>query len=212
MNTTDGIGSHQTVQSFSEDSDQTWLEWELWEGYIEHQSAIAEATVAPTSMMEDNDITVGVTAAKSFGKSPDPSDAWKARFLLLLSAALYGTNFTLVKSLNESMSVGISSTLRFGFAALVMLPQLLKPIDEELKAIVKERKKSNASENHGYVHNKESGALNTIKQLLDEPTRLSAGLAGIEIGLYNSVGYISQAIGLKTTTASKVSGNDCHNT
>lgn len=41
-------------------------------------------------------------------------------------------------------------------------------------------------------------------QFLEEPSRLSAGLAGMEIGLYNSIGYIAQAVGLRTTTASKV--------
>ncbi len=32
----------------------------------------------------------------------------------------------------------------------------------------------------------------------------SVGLAGMEIGLWNSIGYISQAIGLRTTAASTV--------
>jgi drug/metabolite transporter (DMT)-like permease len=37
----------------------------------------------------------------------------------------------------------------------------------------------------------------------DMTTTLAASLAGFEVGLWNSVGYVSQAIGLETTSASK---------
>ena len=130
----------------------------------------------------------------SLSKPPPTNDVWIARLLLLLSAALYGTNFTMVKSLDESLSVGISSTLRFGFAALCMLPWLLTPIDEELKKIAKEKlaKCKNEAERRSCV----------------EPTSLAAGLAGMEIGMYNSIGYITQAVGLKTIPANKVIANN----
>jgi hypothetical protein len=42
-----------------------------------------------------------------------------------------------------------------------------------------------------------------------EPSRLSVGLAGMEIGLWNSIGYLSQAIGLRTTAASTVRKSVC---
>ena len=128
------------------------------------------------------------------------SDVWKARLLLLLSAALYGTNFTIVKSIDDidGMSVGMASTLRFGFAALAMLPLLFAPIDAELKLAAKERRDGGGG--GGVATNG-----NALSGLWEEPTRLGAGLAGMEIGLYNSVGYLAQAVGLKTTTASKVS-------
>lgn len=124
-------------------------------------------------------------------KSPATNEVWIARLLLLLSAALYGTNFTMVKSLDESLSVGISSTLRFGFAAFCMLPWLLAPIHEDLKVLTKEKllKSQTDLEICSY----------------QEPTRLAAGLAGLEIGAYNSIGYITQAVGLKTIPANKVS-------
>ena len=133
----------------------------------------------------------GVPTSSSLSKSPPTNDVWIARLLLLLSAALYGTNFTMVKSLDESLSVGISSTLRFGFAALCMLPWLLTPIDEELKTMAKDKlaKCKNEAERRSCV----------------EPTSLAAGLAGMEIGMYNSIGYITQAVGLKTIPANKVS-------
>ena len=130
------------------------------------------------------------------------SDVWKARLLLLLSAALYGTNFTIVKSIDEidGMSVGMASTLRFGFAALAMLPLLFAPIDAELKLAAKERRDGGGGGGVAMMNGN-----NVLSGLWEEPTRLSAGLAGMEIGLYNSVGYLAQAVGLKTTTASKVS-------
>ena len=138
--------------------------------------------------------------------SPVPfilTSVWKTLFLLLLSAALYGTNFTMVKSLNDSMSVGISSTLRFGFAALVMLPWLFVPIDGELKVLAKERRENGilAKDDDGV----EGGETVGLFEFGEDLTRLSVGLAGMEIGVYTSVGYIAQAVGLKTTTASKVS-------
>ncbi len=138
------------------------------------------------------------------------SDTWKARLLLLLSAALYGTNFTMVKNLDDIMPVGISSTIRFGFAALVMLPLLIRPLADEL---AKERRRIKITRDTGEkrsISSSSSGRIdddrieNVIFQFLEEPSRLSVGLAGMEIGLYNSIGYIAQAVGLRTTTASKV--------
>ena len=64
-----------------------------------------------------------------------------------------------------------------------MLPWLFAPISEELKVF--------------------EGDNNVLLKFGEEPTRLSAGLAGMEIGMYNAIGYIAQAVGLKTTTASK---------
>lgn len=91
---------------------------------------------------------------------------WKARLLLVGAAALYGTNFSLVKILGDTMPVSVSSALRFGLAALATMPWLLK--QEE-----------------------------------DEEAARGATLAGLEVGMWNSVGYIAQAVGLATTDASK---------
>jgi drug/metabolite transporter (DMT)-like permease len=94
------------------------------------------------------------------------SDLWKARLLLIGAAALYGTNFSLVKLLGDTMPVGVSSTLRFGLAALATLPWLVGDLG------------------------KEEGAL-------------TAAWLGFEVGLWNSIGYVSQAVGLETTPASE---------
>merc|ERR1719162_864865 len=51
----------------------------------------------------------------------------RSRWLLIVAAALYGTNFSVVKVLGDDMSipVGISTSLRFGLAAFATLPWLL---------------------------------------------------------------------------------------
>jgi hypothetical protein len=185
------------------------LQQHLLEGFIAHRTLLNSMDLQPafeqtveliTSNSRPNDETDIATEQQSSSPPTTPiisvlSDVWKARLLLLLSAALYGTNFTLVKSIDEinGMSVGMASTLRFGFAALAMLPLLFAPIDAELKLMTKERRGGGGADG------------NILSKFWEEPTRLSAGLAGMEIGLYNSIGYLAQAVGLKTTTASKVS-------
>jgi drug/metabolite transporter (DMT)-like permease len=109
------------------------------------------------------DNTLSTTIAKQ------EKDVWNARFLLLGAAALYGTNFSFVKLLGESMPVGAMGTMRFGLAALATLPWLIaKPRDDS-----------------------------------DMATTLAAAATGFEVGMWNSVGYVSQAVGLETTSASK---------
>ena len=105
-----------------------------------------------------------------------------ARQLLLLCAALYGTAFETVKVLDDRLGVGLSTCLRFAFAALSMLPFLLAPLEKE-----------------------EPFARQTACCEKPIATTLSVGLAGMEVGFYNALGYLFQAISLKTTSAGKVS-------
>ena len=98
-----------------------------------------------------------------------------------------------VKQLDEIIPVGVSSTLRFGLAAFAMLPLLVAPLSDEFLNNIK----NTAGDNKA-----------TTTYAFMEPSRLSVGLAGMEIGLWNSIGYISQAIGLRTTAASTVREED----
>lgn len=111
------------------------------------------------AMLIPNDLAVDKTQQEGI------SDVWKARLLLIGASALYGTNFSLVKLMGDTMPVGVSSTLRFGLAALVTLPWLVKDISKE--------------------------------------GRLMAAWLGFEIGLWNSIGYVAQAVGLESTPASE---------
>ena len=121
------------------------------------------------------------------------SDIWKARLLVILAAALYGTNFTCVKVLEESVAPGASTTLRFALASLATLPWLLtSPKQEQLSDL--------------QVGINSSGTENITSSLPPQPhlsTATLAALSGFEVGIYNSLGYISQAVGLETTDASK---------
>lgn len=99
------------------------------------------------------------------------SSVWQARLLLLASAALYGTNFTFVKILNDNMPCQVATSLRFSLAAIATMPWLFQGDQSQ-----------------------------QVKQ--DQSIVNGAILGGIEVGLWNTIGYISQAIGLETTPAS----------
>lgn len=111
-------------------------------------------------------------------KDESRNDVQVARILLLVAAALYGTNFALVKILDENVPVGASTSLRFGLSALVSLPWLL-PSGKELK------KKGNFFE------------------LADPSLFWGSTFAGMEVGFWTSLGYVAQAVGLETIDASK---------
>ena len=110
------------------------------------------------------------------------SDVWKARLLLILAAALYGTNFTCVKMLDETVPVGISTMLRFALASLATLPWLVGKSGSDKQSLSKE---------------------NDAVEKDAMPTSLAAAIAGLEVGAWNSIAYISQAVGLESSDASK---------
>jgi drug/metabolite transporter (DMT)-like permease len=109
---------------------------------------------------------------------PFLSPLWQARILLLLSASLYGTNFTFVKILNENVPECVGTSLRFALASLATLPWLLRRNQNEDDSVAQ------------YV----------------EPTLPFEGsnpiIGGFEVGMWNSIGYLAQAVGLETTPAS----------
>ena len=96
-------------------------------------------------------------------------DLFLPRALVLCSAALYGTNFTFVKILTESMPIGAMTSLRFFLASLFTFLWLIPRKGEKEEGV------------------NVNGAL----------------LAGLEVGLWNSFGYVGQAVGLQTTDAGK---------
>ncbi len=100
-----------------------------------------------------------------------------------------------------------------------MLPMLLAPLSDELEEVLGEdriRRREIGTSIGSSVGGSGSSSVDSsnsrdtsmrienVFQFLEQPSRLSASLAGMEIGLYNSIGYIAQAVGLRTTTASKV--------
>jgi hypothetical protein len=139
------------------------------------------------------------------------SDVWKARLLLLAAAALYGTNFSLVKILGDTMPVAISGTLRFGMASLVTLPWLLSspPVPEASRAVHGHQVIAAVDGNNAPVPKRnwwdDLVLMVTGHNKPAQQAALAAALAGFEVGMWNSVGYVAQAVGLETTAASKVS-------
>jgi len=119
----------------------------------------------------------------------------RARWLLVVAAALYGTNFSVVKLLGDDMHmpVGISTSLRFGLASFATLPWLLDGVIPAMK------KKINSISNS--INNSEEQVQKESINNIDP--RVMATLWGLEVGMWNSIGYIAQAVGLETTLASK---------
>jgi drug/metabolite transporter (DMT)-like permease len=148
------------------------------------------------SAMLDMDGEKAIVATDK-GKSSLPSDhrideegVWRARWLLVAPAALYGTNFSLVKLLGDEMPVGVSTPLRFGFAALATLPWLVQGFVPIMNLKSKDMDHSESQ---------------LESQMGDEEAdrRVMATMYGLEVGLWNSMGYVAQAVGLETTLASE---------
>ena len=114
------------------------------------------------------------------------SPVWQARILLLISAALYGTNFTFVKVLNENIPVGFGTALRFALASVVTLPWLFQ----------------NSTAGTYTEISTDATTTGEVQTLNDsQVASMGAILGGVEIGLWNGIGYLSQAVGLETTHA-----------
>ncbi|GKY91086.1 hypothetical protein MPSEU_000081400 [Mayamaea pseudoterrestris] len=118
-----------------------------------------------------------------------------ARWLLLGAAALYGTNFSLVKLLGQAhLPVGASSTLRFGMAALATSPWLLPSRAPKSSQAIDQQDATSTT-----------GVAIHQQQQQDDYSKhqWGAALLGFEVGAYNAIGYVAQAVGLETTAASK---------
>lgn len=53
-----------------------------------------------------------------------PTEPWRARLILAVVACLYGTNYTAIKFMGGFLETSSLLTLRFGLAALALLPAL----------------------------------------------------------------------------------------
>jgi drug/metabolite transporter (DMT)-like permease len=115
-------------------------------------------------------------------ESPILSKLWQSRLMVLFAAALYGTNFTAIKVLDENIPTSVGPVFRFSLAALVTFPFLF---------IGKEA--SNEDSN---------AALSYPKDLSPFDKSYGAIVGGMEIGMWNTIGYLSQAKALETIPAS----------
>jgi len=126
-------------------------------------------------LVREGDTTSGDDISKQANGGEDAKNM--ARLLLIGAAALYGTNFSVVKMLGQTdMSIALSATLRFGLAALITSPWLFERTEDP---------DTDETDDGGMNHK----------------SRVTLG--GMEVGFWNSAGYIAQAVGLGTTLASK---------
>lgn len=134
------------------------------------------------------------------------SSPWFARFLVLLSAACYGTNFATVKILNGSMPLGASAAVRFSLAAVAVTAATIFQETKILSSPQIEVTMEAAEEEEEGVAalQVQRGAVTETSAGAGRDERMGALLAGGEIGAWYAGGYLCQAFSLLTTDASKV--------
>lgn len=126
----------------------------------------------------DNPLNSGFKTEESL---PLLSKVWQSRLMVLFAAALYGTNFTAIKVLDENIPTSIGPVFRFTLAALVTFPFLF---------VGKE------------VSDKDIEITSSSADLSAFDQSYGAIIGGAEIGLWNTIGYLSQAKALETIPAS----------
>jgi hypothetical protein len=177
---------------------------------------LAEDVIAAATM-DTNDVAVSVgttststtTATISSSRDDDDDDSlfssylipnpggntfssmrlWQGRALAILAAAIFGTNFSLVKFLDSAGSdipIAAAAVLRFTLASIVV------------STVVEISDNKNRNNNNMY-HHLDWGMTNS-----HDLEKRHAFLSGGEVGLWYGAGYIAQAVGLHTVDASKV--------
>lgn len=128
--------------------------------------------------------------SKSLGIGVDAdknnSMLWKSRLLIIFAASLYGSNHSAVKILESNIPLEVGTTLRFALAAAITLPWLFQDEDNQ----------SDSNSQSDSVATKDSSNQNDTFMSLN-----GAILGGAEIGFWNWMGYMAQAIGLQSTPA-----------
>jgi drug/metabolite transporter (DMT)-like permease len=166
-----------------------WMahEWERLREDLAVEEQLSATTITTTTTGAKKAVVATTTHPELQQQQPPPSavvastnkvvSAATARWLLIVSAALYGTNFAVVKSLVEVVPPEVLGTLRFGLAALATLPWLWP---------TSMMKRNNSDNGQSYWQSDEWGST----------------IAGLEVGAWTSIGYVAQAVGLGTTLAS----------
>ncbi len=134
---------------------------------------------------------------KSF--EPTISSVWTARLLIVFAASLYGTNYSTIKILQESIPTEIGAALRFSVAALVTIPFLFQQknvvVEEEQG---QEQKEKNLINDNGAKGTSMPTTTTSSSSIMDTH---GAFIGGAEVGFWNFLGYMMQVIALQTTPA-----------
>lgn len=124
--------------------------------------------------------TTTVTTTTTTTKPTTSLSLWQGRWIVILAAAIFGTNFALIKLVDHRMPLEESAVIRFTLAALVTT----------ILAFSSSSSSSSTAASH--THN-----------IMERVDRWKATLCGLEVGVWYWVGYTCQAIGLETAHASK---------
>jgi hypothetical protein len=149
-------------------------------------------TTTTTTREDDNSLLDSYLIPNPGGSSSMSSSmrqaVWQGRALAILAAAIFGTNFSLVKFLDAGSDIPIATAavLRFALASTVV-------------SAVVEMSELNQKNNRHQLDLE-------MTTHPDVANKRHAFLSGGEVGLWYGAGYIAQAVGLHTVDASKVRG------
>jgi drug/metabolite transporter (DMT)-like permease len=168
--------------SFLDLESDTQIENDQDNGIIDHEHFIELLEMEDAMKYEENGNDLIKTHLTNEESSPILNKVWQSRLMVLFAAALYGTNFTAIKILDENIPTSVGPVLRFALAAFVTLPFVFigkETSDEDF-----------------------DGASSSSKDLSRFDKSYGAIIGGMEIGIWNTIGYLSQAKALETIPAS----------
>jgi len=177
-------------QSYMEGARDTLLEphtTTTWDEKVTLSSA-----TKPVQIYEGSASYTSTTSFEQIDESKNAvtglSDVWTARILLIISAALYGTNFTVVKLLNDCVPTDVGAVLRFAMAAGVTLPWLFNPSNE--KKIVNGELEGTGGEfsSRTFHHLPIEKSMKRLANVSFVDTPIFAGL---EVGMWTGIGYLA---------------------
>lgn len=167
--------------SFLDLESDTQIENDQDNGIIDHEQFIELLEMEDAMEYEENGDDMVKTDLHNEESSPILNKVWQSRLMVLFAAALYGTNFTAIKILDENIPTSVGPVFRFALAALVTLPFVFigkETSDEDFDGASYSKDLSRFDKSYGAI------------------------IGGMEIGLWNTIGYLSQAKALETIPAS----------
>jgi hypothetical protein len=172
-------------------------------------SAVSAGVPDETENMDQNEtspldmLPVELVEQRRVMVMPDNTSAGWGRFLVLVAAAVYGTNFATVKMLDDVMPLAVSAALRFSLAAMAVSSFVMYRELQQTQSAA-----AAATDSTMVLLDVEQQVLENENLLLGQQAeaeeRWLATRAGMEIGLWYCAGYIFQAMALLTAGASKV--------
>jgi drug/metabolite transporter (DMT)-like permease len=156
-----------------------------------------------------------------------PVSVWIGRVMVLLAAAMYGSNFAVVKGLDAStsLSAGVTAALRFTWAAVVVTILTLaneeRQKQQRRRLLAKRRIIGTMSTTSTIIDQHDDEEQHNAEEINEPPARRlqerqqqrqqqsslllywPSTLRGLEVGGWYCIGYLSQAIALQTIDAGK---------